>query len=172
MKTGDASEFRGVLIQFMRVGNSPDRDPLCSLRMDQKLRVCASLFSLSAFQRSITFSPIVDNVLLNCVKKRISVAYNPLRRYEEWVIGCKALSETNNEITFYVSRGAEGNAIFVYEAGCCGKMSVYTVCKNVSNVDLSTEVTIDLGGIIGDIVGEPEATAPQGVRFIQNEIED
>ena len=111
---------------------TPELDPVCSLSDVHKLRLCASLFGAPTFLtgRKLKFAPIMDNVVVACAKKEISfispgsdryrffghVVQEVMirRRFEEWVIGCKALTQEGSETIQFVSRGTDENEIFVY----------------------------------------------------------
>jgi len=60
------------------------------------------------------------------------------RIFEEWVIGCKALTKENNPIIYYVSRGNIQNSIFVYtenDSDLDPPLTIYNYFNNSTVVD-------------------------------------
>jgi len=147
-------------------------DPVCSLSELEKLRLCATFYAASVFKRNdIVFTPRIENVQLDCRKRRIRIKtpifapvvriftrliVNPHRTYEEWVIGCQASTQNNDEsITHFISRGIYRNTIFAFtECSETRQLLVYSFFNNISVIgDLKSEEGQDAG------TGETNPTA-------------
>lgn len=98
-------------------------DPLCSLLLAEKLRLCAIVMGSSELRGKYTFEP--QNIFIEpvCVKRGVSfrtergVEISNDKIYEEWMVGCKPknLDNENQFELLYVSRGYAANCAFVYE---------------------------------------------------------
>lgn len=129
----------------MCIAQRASEDPICRLTVAQKLRLCAIVFGSSLFrQKKVKFTPILDNVQSDCVKKRIffltdinAYIQRESRIYKEWVIGCRVLTEERNETTYYVSRfHGFRNWIFLFiNTEITDRVAVYKYFRNVSLVD-------------------------------------
>jgi hypothetical protein len=136
---------------------------MCSLPNTDKVRLCASVFGASIFERNhITFSPETENIEPDCQRRLVKIhtpvfaplvrivgrmVFNPHKLYDEWVIGCEGTPEKGPRVTFYVARGTHHNTIFVFtEASDDKRLSVYSFFNNVSVIKemASTSTAEDL----------------------------
>ena len=138
-----------------------DTDPVCRLTLSNKLRLCASLFSSKRLKKRYTFWPTIEQVEVDCIRRRISFvkrkrvqtllvvtrkdSVDRTKILEEWTIGCKATRKNDNQpIIYYVSRGDVKNTIFAYKrkfpddrifvAGYFDNVSVVGDVNNVNNI--------------------------------------
>lgn len=141
-------------------------DPVCSLRPAQKLRMCSSIFGMHAFKQKFRFLPILDSVHLECEKRIVFIGFFPEDIFEEWVIGCIALTLTNEPITFYVSRGYEVNSIYVFKTRLTDAELIFpcSVCNNVSVVG----VLVRGANINTNALNQIN----RGEHFLQEDVED
>ena len=129
-----------------------DTDPVCSLTNANKLRLCVSLFGVRHFQdKGFKFVPTMASVLTECTMKDItflnpgSVPFigrytssyiSPLRRYREWMIGCKATTRQGDPIIYYISRSRRPNRAFLFqETGVDGRVAPYNMLANIAVID-------------------------------------
>ena len=120
-----------VLPLHFATARFPEQDPVCKLEPRDKLRLCAILFGSVTFRDKVQFKPTMENVQPNCERKRISFrvtisssanfllkftnrSLKSERNYEEWVIGCNAITADHRNKTYLVSRGHKRNTVFIY----------------------------------------------------------
>jgi hypothetical protein len=142
-------------------------DPICSLSEADKLRLCASLFAAREFKYQLVFLPVLDNVQLRCENKEILVVghvgqlirrwlANERETYKEWVMGCTALDrESEERVTYYVSRGKVVNSVFVYTSSHhrpIDQVLVYNLASNVSVASIRIRDTEEDGRFLAEDV--------------------
>jgi len=100
-------------------------DPICSLPLATKLRICTSILSSARFRDELEFVPIEENVQNTCSMHDVFL-YGLSRRggnlfesegLSEWMFSCAAKKAGNifRPINLYVSRSYENrNSVLVY----------------------------------------------------------
>lgn len=101
-----------------------DRDPVCTLTDDEKLRLCSIAINSGPFiyidNRVVQFVPTDDFIQRDCFKAKVSfrtirgLVVSAGRKFQEWMIKCDG-TNGNARFEFLISRGYRDNHAYVYE---------------------------------------------------------
>ena len=97
--------------------------------------------------------------------------------FDEWIMGCKALTHTGDEMVYYISGGNIGNSTFVYiEAGDSYEELLFLPYNHYYNVSVAgiredEENTDDEDNDIDDDQTS-ENLQHSGRRFLEDDVED
>ena len=105
-------------------------NPVCTATLALKIRFCTIALSADQFQGKIKFYPKTNSVESNCERRTVyaKIGINEAvedieMTYEEWMLGCKARSVgSDEEVTFYISRGYHPNTLIVFRPFMGGNM--------------------------------------------------
>jgi len=124
----------------MFAAEDPSNDPICSLKVDERLRVCTIVLSSEYFEGKLEFVPQYDFVeKTDCKKRRISFQDEKIKAetdgkfYKEWTISCrpKLYYATYQEVYFLSRVYNSINEICLYRWGGGSKMIIENRFRNV-----------------------------------------
>ena len=116
------SSFENFSRQYVTV-ERPEFDPVCSLSIPKKLRLCTIVIGSSELRDQYRFEPQDVFIEHTCVRKEISfrtergLEATSRKVYREWMIGCKPQSLENlyQHELLYISRGYAANCAYVHK---------------------------------------------------------
>ena len=102
------------------IGSSLKHDPLCSLQMGEKVRICVSIFNSFYFEDKIEYpSSKVDVVEGTCERRTVSFRTELGKQkaaggtFNEWVMSCK-IRDSPVRFDYFLSHAYRANEVFVY----------------------------------------------------------
>jgi len=95
----------------------------------ERIRLCTVVFSATVFRDKLKFWPAAENIDHECEKKKVYASLSVKTEtndsfqtenfvrftYDEWMFGCKVKINSDESLTYYISRGLHASTVIVFQ---------------------------------------------------------
>lgn len=105
---------------YLLTASNRNQDPLCSLELKEKVRICMAVLNSTYFNGKVNFPSSVNWIGGKCIKKTISFQTEvgerlaARREFQEWTMDCDTNNEDDGVFDYLLSQAYEPDQIFIY----------------------------------------------------------